>query len=661
MDLEYARALLAAAPLSAIARAAVRRSVDRLVARKQADVRADAEATRLSADALGRAPRFFTAAPLSASLERECPGAIERMRIHGERILDGELELFGRAITVHAQLDWRRDPTTGEPARDPKLPWELARFGHLVELGAAARVCPELVSRARTLAIIQIDGFLEQAADDSLYRTPLEVAVRALHFLAALELMGGAGTFPRLFIERLGAALWRDAFWLRANLEDRGVVPANHLLGELVGLWAITLALEGAPQMHRLEADAAARLAVEAERQVGPDGAHFEASTAYHRFALELLLAALALQRSSGRGLAIGETVHRMLAFTRATLAPDGNAPGFGDGDDARVLPLVPRGPREQAYLLPIGVTLFGDPELRVPGASLSEEALFLVGPGALATWGWVPASADAFASTSKSGGVHVLRGGGWYAALRAGSYGQQGVGGHAHNDQLALVLYSDGQPIVIDPGTASYTGDRLARDRFRGTAAHATAIVDGAEQSPLHDARPFALPDRADGRLILFEELGGVARLAAEHRGYRRLPARVTHRRRLTLHRKEGLLLVEDELDGRGEVDVELRFPLAISPQLGPGAGLRDRLAALSGLLPGADADRAIGLGSEIALIPLDGLVPCMKDAAVSPWYGRIERAPLVSFNARPNLPVILRLAFLRLNGASGWKTKSC
>src|SRR5262249_17500149 len=149
-----------------------------------------------------------TGASLTEPIERACPGAIERMRLRGQHILDGELELFGRAVRMGAELDWRRDPTTGEPARDPKLPWELARFGHLVELGAAARVCPQLVRRARTLAIIQIDSFLENAADDPLHRTPLEVAVRSIHFLAALELMGGAKLFPRLFIERLAAELW---------------------------------------------------------------------------------------------------------------------------------------------------------------------------------------------------------------------------------------------------------------------------------------------------------------------------------------------------------------------------------------------------------------------------------------------------------------------
>jgi uncharacterized heparinase superfamily protein len=646
MDVAYARALLQVAPLSAIARAAVRRSVEKLIGHAPSPG-VDAEVVRLAADALGRAPRFFTDAPLDEPMRRLFPASAIELHARANRILDGEVMLFGRAAKLSARIDWSRDPFTGEKARDPKLPWELARFGHLVELGAAARIFPELAVRARAQVASQIDNFLADASGDELHTAPLEVAVRAIHWLAAIELCGGASVFPRAFVERLGPALWRKALFLRANLENRGVIAANHLLGELVGLWTIAVALDGAPAMRRLATWAAPRLVAEAARQVESDGAHFEASTGYHRFALELLMAALFVSRSSERGLAIGEVVHRMLGWSRATLAPDGNAPGFGDGDDARVLPLFPRGPREQAHLLAIGACLFGDPELRRHGARPSEEALFLLGPEAAKTWEWVPPSTDAVAFHSPRGGVHVLRGGGFYAAMRAGSYGQRGVGGHAHNDQLALVLYAGARPIVIDPGTASYTGDRLARDRFRGTAAHATVLIGGAEQSPILETRPFALPDRAHGRVVELEELGSIARLTAEHRGYRRLPNRVVHRRRLTLHRDHGLLIVEDELDGRGEVSIELRFPLAVAP--GPGAHLADRLGALAQLLPGARADRAVALGDVAALIPLGDLVPRIEDAAVSPQYAHLERAPLVSFAVRPSLPVLLRVAFLR------------
>ena len=44
------------------------------------------------------------------------------------------------------------------------------------------------------------------------------------------------------------------------------------------------------------------------------------------------------------------------------------------------------------------------------------------------------------------------------YLVVRCGPVGQHGVGGHAHNDQLAIELSVDGEPWIQDPGTYLYT-----------------------------------------------------------------------------------------------------------------------------------------------------------------------------------------------------------
>jgi hypothetical protein len=241
------------------------------------------------------------------------------------------------------------------------------------------------------------------------------------------------------------------------------------------------------------------------------------------------------------------------------------------------------------------------------------------------------------------------------YVALRSGPYGQNGVGGHAHNDQLSVVVHAGGRPLIIDPGTGVYTSDPVVRDRFRGTAAHATLIVDGAEQSPLLDGRPFALPDRARAPDVLVEERGATAALVGEQRGYARLG--VIHRRRLVLLRRLAIVLVEDTLLGHGEAAVEVRFPLAEPARAGARSWVRARLVALAERLrpPGLDLERAVEIGAPtpravLAPVGASGLVPTVQQSWIAPRYGTVLPAPLVSFSGRLSLPVTATIAIVVL-----------
>ena len=653
VDLAYARALIEAAPLGDLARAAVRR-MRRRVGPAVEPLRVSVEVRAAGADALGRAPAAVHLVAAGRAVSRGVPDALVRFERRGRQILDHEIEIFGRSCALGPRIDWERDPISGTRGGDPKGQWELARGGHLVELGAAARLHPELLEPARHDVRATIERFLD-ACPVGLgihYTSSLEVALRAIHWLAAIELCGGASAFPRSFVERLAGALLADGHFLVTHLEDSGVAPANHLLGDLVGLYVLGLALDGTPPARRWVRLARRGIEREAARQVGADGAHFEASTAYHRFALELLLVAFSAARAHGVDLpvTVTETLHRMFGFARGYLQPDGSEPGFGDSDDARLLPMVPRAPRDHGYLASLGVGLFGDPALRAPGLPFAEEALWWIGPEAHRAWQWVPASADARSASFPSGGVHVLRDRDVYVALRSGSHGQHGVGGHAHNDQLSLVIHAGGAPLIIDPGTGCYTADALMRDRFRGTAAHATLVVDGCEQSPILDGRPFALPDRARAPRVTLEELGEVARLSAEHHGYQRLPARVTHRRTLVLHRRERVLLIDDQLAGRGRGAVELRFPIFGTARLGARPATRARIAELTQLLGPVDLDRVVELDGRAALVPLgaSALSTHLEEAPASLRYGEIMRLPLVTIRGLLRFPTTLRHALL-------------
>jgi heparinase II/III-like protein len=484
--------------------------------------------------------------------------------------------------------------------------------------------------------------------------------MRAVHWLGAVELVGGVAALSPRFVARLAAALLGDAHYLATHLEDTGIVPANHLLGDYVGLWVLGLALEGAPGARGWQALAARGLAVEAERQVGADGAHFEASTAYHRWALELMLTAHLWARAAGRSSPLGEPLRRMFLFLRHYVGPDGCEPGFGDGDDGRVYPIVPHPARYHAYLLPVGATLFGESWCKPRGGDFTEEALWLCGPDAAAVWSALPSTPELPAVSFPSGGVHVLRSDRWQVALRSGSYGQKGVGGHAHNDQLSVVAWLDGAPLVVDPGTARYAADMVVRNRFRGTAAHSTVVVDGAEQSPILDGRPFALLDRAQAPRVRLEERGALALVEGSHDGYRRLRGRVRHRRRVILRRDLDALVLEDELDGNGDGAVELRLHLGKPARLGASNEQQARLEEVGRALGLALLDQAlvVVVGDPVcALIAgtCPQLVPCLETGEYSEAYGSTQAITLVTFRNRLIFPASMKTVLVTYGANQG------
>ena len=65
------------------------------------------------------------------------------------------------------------------------------------------------------------------------------------------------------------------------------------------------------------------------------------------------------------------------------------------------------------------------------------------------------------------------------------------GDGGHGHYDALSVEAWADARPLVVDPGRYTYAeGDPNWRHWFRGTAAHNTVTVDGADQTPYARSR---------------------------------------------------------------------------------------------------------------------------------------------------------------------------
>jgi hypothetical protein len=478
----------------------------------------------------------------------------------------------------------------------------------------------------------------------------MEVALRAANLAQALVMFADAAEVrrPEVLVPVLGA-LAEHAAYVEANLEDQGVVPNNHLVANLVGLLVVGVLFPELPGASRQVAGAVAGLRAQMAAQVHPEGTSFEGSVPYHRLAVELFTLGWVMARGAGLdpGEAYAARLRGMYAAARAWCSEEGLAPQLGDNDSGRALPFREREAREQGYLAPLGAALFGEASL-AQGA-FPDEAAWLLGAEGVARFRSLPPAGPPRSASFPAGGFHVLRGAGAVVTVSAGPQGQGGVGGHSHNDKLSFELHLGGRPVIVDPGTGTYTREPAVRNALRRTAAHNTLEVDGAEQAPLDPERLFALPEAARARVLIFQSGEGLDRLTARHDGYRALPAPVGVERTFLLDKRERALGVTDVLTGVGEHEVvgRLHLPdeLARLRPPTPEELARARrvpeapwdFEPLGVELGPAEAPRALVLFGA-------GLAPQLEPSRYSPGYGRVVPARAVAFRVRRVPPAWLR-----------------
>jgi uncharacterized heparinase superfamily protein len=304
--------------------------------------------------------------------------------------------------------------------------------------------------------------------------------------------------------------------WLRGRLE-------HHLLGN--HLWANAKALVFAgvsfagPEADAWRATGLRLLRRELQEQVLADGGHFERSPMYHATIVADLLELLALSQAlpgvlpPGDVAAWSSALPPMLRWLDLMSHPDGEIALFNDA----AFGIAPTLAALQTFADALGVDR-GTQSSSTP-SSLQD----------------LPVS-----------GYTRLEAGPAIVWADAGPVGPDYIPGHAHADTLSFEMSLHGHRLVVDSGTSRYDlcPERL---RQRGTAAHNTLQLDGADSSEVWSsfrvgrrARPF---DRRCGG-------GDAPWLEAAHDGYRRLPGRPVHRRRWQL--STGGLQVTDTVEGR-------------------------------------------------------------------------------------------------------------
>ncbi len=125
------------------------------------------------------------------------------------------------------------------------------------------------------------------------------------------------------------------------------------------------------------------------------------------------------------------------------------------------------------------------------------------------------------------------------FFSIRCGPVGQNGNGGHAHNDALSIELQIDGIDRITDPGSYLYTPLPEIRNAYRSVKAHFAPYVDQQEPNPI-DRHLFQMEDRAQAQCLYFGNNGFIGM----HTGYGAPVYRL-------IQVEDDRLIIKDGIDG--------------------------------------------------------------------------------------------------------------
>ena len=116
--------------------------------------------------------------------------------------------------------------------------------------------------------------------------------------------------------------------------------------------------------------------------------------------------------------------------------------------------------------------------------------------------------------------GIFIIKSDRLHLVVSAGPVGQNGNGGHGHNDKLSFELTVDGEELFLDPGTYLYTAIPEERNRFRSSPAHNTVLVRGEEQNGWFKGRTGLFSMKPNSKCFLFAIRDDFIDVGLEYRG---------------------------------------------------------------------------------------------------------------------------------------------
>jgi len=493
-------------------------------------------------------------------------------------ILSGHFEALGvawprRDISNQFPPEvWRLDPVTGGlwpgadkycfdiPYRherklgDIKYVWEFNRLQFLQPVAAHAGLTADREALAFIEAAISSWYHANPPFRGLGWNSGIELALRAISLLVVASLCGAS--LSAACTAQIRAILHAHQVWM-SRYPSRFSSANNHLVAEIAGEFLIARAMPELPQAKRLE-DKMRRLHTqEVSKQILGDGVGAEQSPTYGAFTAEFVLLCSLVAKASGQPLCatIDARLMQFAEYIAWLSNAEGRVPGICDDDEGRVVTLARH---EPAYAASVSAAIAGHLGKPPAGPRPPEydlrDALF----GSADTGGSVPLGLRTFADGGYTVVRETKRGHELDIVFDHAPLGYLSIAAHGHADALSVIVSIDGTPLFVDPGTYLYHSGGKWRDWFRGTRAHNTLNIDGADQSTMSGAfnwshKAIATLESASG--------GENWNIVARHDGYRKRFG-ADHRR--TLSSTQDGFAIRDELTGTPNLEAEIVFQLA-------------------------------------------------------------------------------------------------
>ena len=576
--------------------------------------------------------------------------------ISAHRASHGRFDLLGfRGLDFGDPVDWHLDPVAGRRAPmvhwsrldpldasrlgDSKVIWELNRHQWLVHLGQAGQVTHD--ERYAHTVIDSIRAWIRQNPTGMgiNWASSLEVAFRLIAWCWSLLLIRDSNALTPDGFREIEKAAVAHATHVERYLSYY-FSPNTHVTGEALGLFYAGVVFWHRKQAERWRSLGARILVQEIERQVLPDGVYMERSTCYQRYTADIYLHFVILAGRSRVELPpiVVERLKLLLNVLAALRQPNGSMPHIGDSDGGMVLPLTVTSPDDYRATFSTAAVLFRDSTYAWAAGRLVSDTLWLLSATASAIFEELekPLPAAKALQVFPVGGFVAMRSG-WddkaHALIfDAGPLGCNYSAGHGHADLLSIQCSVFGEPFLVDAGTCCYTADRDLRDFFRSTAAHNTVMIDGRSQA--EPAGPFSWQTRCAAQLLQWKTGESLSYVDALNDAYKRLPDRVTHRRRVAfIHSRYWIVI--DDLCGSDNHRVDVRFQFApMQIHICDDEWVRATRDNARGLLV-----RAFG-STPFEISVREGLRDPME-GWLSTNYGCKEPAPALVYTAAARLPV--------------------